>query len=151
MAQKLKPEATDLERRVLAHERILKTLIAYMSRTDPRFLDHLRKAFVKPMGRERREHDFIDKDSHSDSFIRAVVALHEAQKADGPPFADRRPSPSPDGLAGAAAMVFANADRVRTSYRNGIWTVTTDGVFAGDYSRQEYADAAAALERLKPS
>ncbi len=28
------PETTDLERRVLAHERILQALIAYMARTD---------------------------------------------------------------------------------------------------------------------
>jgi hypothetical protein len=39
------PESTDLERRVLAHERILKSLIAYMAQTESRFLNHLSKTF----------------------------------------------------------------------------------------------------------
>ncbi len=43
------PETTELERRVLAHERILQALIAYMARTEPRFVDHLRERFVEPM------------------------------------------------------------------------------------------------------
>jgi hypothetical protein len=40
-------ESTDLERRVLARERILQALIAYMARTESRFIDHLRPRFVE--------------------------------------------------------------------------------------------------------
>lgn len=146
---KIKPETTDLERRLLAHERILKTLIAYMSRSDPRFLDHLGKAFVQPMGMARREHDFVDTDSHAEEFIRAVTLLSEAQKTHGYPFAARkRPVAPAEGGTGTSAIVAP--ERVRTSYRNGIWTVTVDGEFAGDYSKQEYAETAAALARLRP-
>jgi hypothetical protein len=47
------PETTDLERRVLAHERVLQALIAYMARTEPRFVDHLRERFVEPMSMMR--------------------------------------------------------------------------------------------------
>jgi len=35
-------ENTDLERRVLAHERILQILIVHMAESEPKFLDRLR-------------------------------------------------------------------------------------------------------------
>ena len=35
-------ETTDLERRVRAHEKVLQALIAFMARTEQRFIDHLR-------------------------------------------------------------------------------------------------------------
>jgi hypothetical protein len=55
-------EPTDLEPRVLAHERILQALIAYMARTEPRFVDHLRERFVEPMELTRHEHDHRETD-----------------------------------------------------------------------------------------
>ncbi len=55
-------EPTDLERRVLTHERILQALIAYMARTEPRFVDHLRERFVEPMELTRHEHDHRETD-----------------------------------------------------------------------------------------
>ena len=68
------PEITDLERRVLAHERVLQALIAYMSRAEPRFVDHLRDRFVEPMKMARREQDHRDADDYAEEFIRAAEA-----------------------------------------------------------------------------
>ena len=48
----LKPassEATALERRVLAHERALQALIAYLIRSEPPHVDHSREVVVEPM------------------------------------------------------------------------------------------------------
>ena len=72
------PETTDLERRVLAHERVLQALIAFMARTEPRFVDHLRERFVEPMRMARHEHDHSETDDYAEEFIRAVMLIGEA-------------------------------------------------------------------------
>ena len=73
-------ETTDLERRVLAHERVLQSLIAYMSRAEPRFIDHLRDRFVEPMKMARREHDYRDVDDYAEEFIRAIMLVGDTSK-----------------------------------------------------------------------
>jgi hypothetical protein len=65
-----KPDSTDLERRVLAHERILQSLIAYMSHSEPRFVEHLKTRFVDTMSMARREQDYRDVDDYAEEFIR---------------------------------------------------------------------------------
>ena len=69
------PETTDLERRVLAHEKVLQPLIAFMARAEPRFVDHLKERFVEPMNMARREHDHRETDDYAEEFIRAVMLL----------------------------------------------------------------------------
>jgi hypothetical protein len=145
-----KPEITDLERRVLAHERILKSLIAYISLSEPHVLDHLSQSFVVPMETSRREQDYTETDDYAEEFIRAVVALGATQAA-------RERSPRPLGPMRRAdqfsigiepvAQPRAAADRVEARERNGIWRVTADGEFLGDYHTREAADAHAALAR----
>ena len=145
---KIKPEATDLERRVLAHEQILQSLSAYMSRSEPRFLDYLAKTFVEPMDMARREHDFTDTDSYAKDFVRAAAALNDAHPQEADVIKDEkdhiqlRTHAAPDGLTRAPWE-----DRVKTTFRNGIWTVVVDGEFAGDYSTRETAETAAAQVR----
>ena len=73
------PETTDLERRVLAHEKVLQALIAFMARTEPRFIDHLRARFVEPMSMARHEHDHRETDDYAEEFIRAVMLILEAR------------------------------------------------------------------------
>ncbi|WP_259972798.1 hypothetical protein [Leisingera caerulea] len=142
---------TDLERRVLAHERILQSLIAYMSRTDPRFLDHLKKRFVEPMAMVRHEHDHRNADDYAEEFIRAVMALGETKL---PKAASSRvlvkPLHKPEEKQTSAHPYrpTAEAERVRVRERNGIWEVKVDGVFHGDYHDKGNALAAAALARL---
>lgn len=144
----LSPETTELERRVLAHERILQSLIAFMSRSDPRFIDHLKRRFVEPMVMARREHDYIDVDDYAEEFIRAIMRLGEIRasrplKEPKGGAHDHRHTDAPDSGPRAA-----RPDRVQLHQRNGIWQMTIDGAFHGDYHRQENALAAAALARL---
>jgi hypothetical protein len=137
------PEATELERRVLAHERVLQALIAYMSRTEPRFLDHLRQRFVEPMKMARHEHEFRDADDYAEEFIRAVMLIGEkAAHMVSEDRQGRRPA-KPAGLAPAIRR-----DRVRALEKRGIWEVTVDGAFWGHYPQKEHALAAMALAKL---
>ena len=75
------PETTDLERRVLAYERIMKPLIAYISLSEPRFLDHLTESLAVPAEKSRREQDHSETDDHAELFFRAVMGLGAAQAA----------------------------------------------------------------------
>lgn len=147
-----KPDSTDLERRVLAHERILQSLIAYMSSSEPRFVGHLKTRFVDTMSMARREQDYRDVDDYAEEFIRAVINLGgtcapPVSNVSNPEKASKRPiklaldtvHPPVPGIA---------QDRVRVRERNGIWEVRVDGAFLGDYQKPEFAQAAAALAKL---
>jgi hypothetical protein len=145
------PDTTDLERRVLAHERILQSLIAFMSRTEPRFVDHLREKFVEPMAVTQHEHDYRDVDDYAEEFIRAVMLLGDKHAPEA--------TPTLEGVKPASGTKeertptrhnrsVAEPDRVQLRERNGIWEVKVDGAFRGDYHRKEHAIAAAALARL---
>mgnify|MGYP000851850800 CR=1 FL=1 len=147
------PESTELERRVLAHERILQALIAYMSRTEPRFIDHLRERFVEPMSMARHEHDYRETDDYAEEFIRAVMLLGEPRvpKAKEHEMTDMKPEP-PNSKGGRGSSMNRPAQRggVQVRERNGIWEVQVDGKFRGDYHQKEHALAAAALHKLSP-
>lgn len=145
------PDTTDLERRVLAHERILQSLIAYMSRTEPRFLDHLKKRFIDTMVVAQHEHNYRDVDDYAEEFIRAVMFLGEPSTPRAPdPQEGRMPFGKPGDQQSPEPALFPDLqpDRVQTQKRSGIWEVRVDGVFWGDYHQQEHARAAAALARL---
>ncbi|WP_371061423.1 hypothetical protein [Rhodosalinus sp. 5P4] len=146
-------EATDLERRVLAHERVLQALIAYMARAEPRFIDHLRERFVEPMRMARHEHDHRETDDYAEEFIRAVMLLGDvrAPKAKEPDVTDKQAVP-PKSSGGQGSSMNRPTLRggVQVHERNGIWEVRVDGRFRGDYHQKEHALAAAALHKLSP-
>lgn len=144
-------ETTDLERRVLAHERILQALIAYMARTEPRFIDHLRERFVEPMQMARHEHDHRETDDYAEEFIRAVMLLGEARaprQKDSKVTGEHPRSRRGTGGNGPSSSHEAQRERVEVHERNGIWKVKVDGRFRGDYHHKEPALAAAALLKL---
>ena len=147
------PETTDLERRMLAHERIVQALIAYMARTEPRFVDHLRERFVEPMKLTQREHDYRETGDYAAEFIRAVMLLGEARvpKAKEPEITVKQSVP-PKSRRGQGSYVNRPMQRdwVQVNERNGIWEVRVDGKFRGDYHQKEHALAAAALHKLSP-
>ena len=146
-----KPEATDLERRVLAHERVLQSLIAYMARTEPHFIDHLRERFVEPMSMARHEHNHRETDDYAAEFIRAVMLLGEvrAPKTKEPDVTDKQTVPSRSrGEQGTSMDRPAKGGGVQVCERNGVWEVRVDGKFRGDYHQKEQALAAAALHKL---
>ncbi|MGC9418301.1 MAG: hypothetical protein ACP5EN_04940 [Rhodovulum sp.] len=146
-------ETTDLERRVLAHERVLQALIAYMARTEPRFIDHLRERFVEPMRMANHEHDHRETDDYAEEFIRAVMLLGDvrAPKAKEPDVTDKQAVP-PRSKGAQEASMNGPEQRcgIQVHERNGIWEVRVDGKFRGDYHQKEHALAAAALHKLSP-
>ncbi len=145
------PETTDLERRVLAHERVLQSLIAYMARTEPRFIDHLRERFVEPMSTARHEHDHRETDDYAEEFIRAVMLLGKVStpKAKEPDVSGNRPVPPKSKEEKEYSTHWpARRGGVQVRERNGIWEVKVDGKFRGDYHQKEHALAAAALHKL---
>jgi hypothetical protein len=141
------PDATDLERRVLAHERILQSLIAYMARTEPRFTDHLRASFIDPMKLTRREHDYRDAHDYAEEFVRAVIALGER-----PVRPQAAPAPAAPSRASTQPAVFAAVrdppERVVLREHHGVWQIRVDGAFWGDYCEHDHALAALTLARL---
>jgi hypothetical protein len=146
-------ESTDLERRVLAHERILQALIAYMARTEPRFVDHLRERFVEPMRLTQHEHDHRETDDYAAEFMRAVMLLGEAlvPKAKEPEMTIKQPVPlKSKSEQGSSMNRPPQRGGVQVRERNGIWEVQVDGKFRGDYHQKEHALAAAALHKLSP-
>lgn len=145
------PETTDLERRVLAHERILQSLIAYMSRTEPRFIDHLRERFVEPMAMARHEHDYRDVDDYAGEFIREVIRIGEIPESKSTRERERVASVRvPEGKRTPAppSHPVGQPERVQLMERGGIWELRVDGAFWGDYHFKEHALAAAALAKL---
>ena len=143
------PIATELERRVLAHERILQSLIAYMSRTEPRFVDHLRERFVETMKMARHEHDYRDVDDYAEVFIRAVMMMGEPGKpshSDDPK--QRAPLQQTTASRAQKLRQSSTPDRVQIKKTNGIWRVTVDCEFWGDFNSEEQALAAMALAKL---
>jgi hypothetical protein len=139
---------------VLAHEKVLQALIAYMARTEPRFIDHLRERFVEPMSMARHEHDHRETDDYAEEFIRAVMLIGEvrAPNQKEPEVTDKQPVPPRSKGAQEFFYGPAKAQRggVQVRERNGIWEVKVDGKFRGDYHQKEHALAAAALHKLSP-
>jgi hypothetical protein len=70
-------EATDLERRVLAHEWILQVLIAHMAEAEPKFLNRLKAIFTKHHAPSESEQDFSGTAQYAEQFIRNIEKLME--------------------------------------------------------------------------
>lgn len=67
------PENTDLERRVLAHERILQVLIAHMAESEPKFLDRLKDLFTEQRQPGAYEQDHTDTAGYAEQFVHQVI------------------------------------------------------------------------------
>jgi uncharacterized damage-inducible protein DinB len=65
-------EDTELERRVLAHERILRALIRHMAEQEPEFLARLKKTFGRGHNLGEDEQDYTSTQQYADQFIRAI-------------------------------------------------------------------------------
>lgn len=70
-------ENTDLERRVLAHERILQTLIAHIAEDEPKFLDRLRVSFSHTHTLGADEHDYVGTEQYAQQFVRQIEVMQE--------------------------------------------------------------------------
>ena len=138
-------EGTDLERRVLAHERILQVLIAHMAETEPKFVAQLNAVFGEALPASRREYDFTDTDAYADQFVRKVVQLveHHGQRSKV-----REPAPHPNDLsqADAPSAGVSVVTQLEVKRHAGIWEIIRDGQFYGHYDEDQPAfDAAEAV------
>ncbi|WP_370031071.1 hypothetical protein [Qipengyuania mesophila] len=68
----MEPEETDLERRVLAHARILQTLIRFLAEEQPEILSRMKGAFGAGHNIGEYEQNFSSTEQYGDMFIRAV-------------------------------------------------------------------------------
>lgn len=148
-----KSDFAGLERRVLAHERILHSLIVYLSRTEPQFFEHLETRLVGTISTTHREQACAAVDNYAEELIRAVNSLGEtcigpASKVSNSETAAKRPTIKPVQDWVQVPTATGELDRVRVRERDGIWEVRVDGVFLGNYKKTEHARAAAALARL---
>jgi hypothetical protein len=73
-------ENTDLERRVLAHERILQVLISHMAESEPKFLDRLKAIFTRHHTLGADEQNFTGTEQYAEQFIRQIEILVERKK-----------------------------------------------------------------------
>jgi len=74
-------ENTDLERRVLAHERILRALIRHIAEEQPDILMRLKQTFSLDHVLGEDEQDYVSTQQYGDQFIRAIE-LAIARQAD---------------------------------------------------------------------
>ncbi|MEL6707547.1 MAG: hypothetical protein AAFP79_04640 [Pseudomonadota bacterium] len=65
-------ENTDLERRVLAHERILQALIRHMAEGEPDFLSRLSRTFGRGHTLGQDEQDHVSTKQYGEQFIEAI-------------------------------------------------------------------------------
>lgn len=80
----MEPEETDLERRVLAHARILQTLIRFLAEERPEIVTRLKSAFGAGHNIGEYEQNFSSTAQYGDIFIRAVEKEMSQQKGPAP-------------------------------------------------------------------
>jgi hypothetical protein len=141
-------ENTILERRVLAHEQILQALIAHMTETEPRFLERLTQTFCVPMQMTLREHDFTDTESYAEEFIRTVVRLGERRTRKSPETVRDHPldNLAPSNNTGDT-LTSITPSPFQINHASGVWHVTKDGNFYGNYFEERHASEA--VERAR--
>lgn len=154
---------TDLERRVLAHERILQFLIGELGHDDPPLLDRLALRFA-PQGRGADAHEHTDAEDYAEQFVREIrklgedrpapvpvrakkpdndaVAVPLAALAKGAPASSPAPPPAPAPAPAPAQVPVA----VGVRKRSGVWEVRTNDGHHGDYRQRSDAIEAALTE-----
>jgi hypothetical protein len=130
-------ENTELERRVLAHEQILQALMAQLADSEPGFLDRMLERFATAR-RGSYEHDYVETADYAEAFLHEVIRLGRSptsRAAHGPMVAPILAPPSVEPAREATV--------IRTASTRGVWHVTRDDVFLGDYLAEAPARAAA--------
>lgn len=125
-------ETTDLERRVLAHERILQALIAHMVETEPKFLERLSETFSHPVRLEPERFDHVDTAAYAARFVREIIRLGEQAGAQVSSQAalwdDLWPTFGEPGLVNENIPV-----RFEIRRRDELWEVMRNGRLIGAY------------------
>ncbi len=147
------PKMNDNEKDRLAYERILlQSLVAHLSWTEPRFVNHLRERFFAPMAEVLRGHDRTAADDRGDAFIRSILRIIDRPT---PEIQDEAQVEAADTAGDGGTLLPKSAsftkklqaDRVEIIEVDEAWEVRVDGIFWGDYFDQESARVAAELVR----
>lgn len=144
-------EDTDLERRVLAHERILQALIAHMAEGEPTFFARLSAVFSDPAFVGRREHDYTDTHDYAHQFIEEVARIMARRSEHGmapDPAQQETVAQDPATDAAIPRREGAPVTLLEVSKRSGVWAVTKDGKFYGHYIGDQSAFNAAEAEAM---
>jgi hypothetical protein len=138
-------ENTDLERRVLAHEQILQALMAHLAAEQPNFLDRVQERFasVRPGAYDR---DDIETADYAEAFLGEVARLGRTRGAAGAGVA------TPAGSSSSRPPPEDDSTLIHSARSGGVWHVTRNGAFLGDYlseapARREAARAAREIEQ----
>ena len=126
-------ENTELERRVLAHEQILQALMAQLAHADPSFLDRMSEQF-SGSGRAAYEYERIETADYAEAFLREVRRIRDRPSTGAAKRVEQslsRPTPAPSQAP--------HPVMIRVARRSGVWHVTKDGVFLGDYIAEDPA------------
>jgi hypothetical protein len=138
-------ENTDLERRVLAHERVLQVLIAQLASNNPSVLDALRTSFIVET-RRGYQHDYVETDDYAEQFMVEVNRL--IRRLPQEHAADLKVEATAPASTTNQQETARSSDLIRTELRHGVWRVTRNDTFQGDYLTQQPAvDAAVKLAR----
>jgi hypothetical protein len=134
-------QATDIERRVAAHDQILQALIAYLVESDTKILEHMREALSQPVK--------IGPDAFTDSAAYAARFVREVIRRDVARFPAASPSPTAlwDDLwptSGEDQLLNENVPvRFEILQRDDMWEVLRNGKLCGGYiSRKNALEAA---------
>jgi hypothetical protein len=133
-------ENADLERRVLAHEQILQALMAQLAEGEPGFLDRMLERFASAR-RGAHEHDYVETADYAEALLHEV--MHLRRMAAVKPTASR-PAPAREVRGAEPQNATPRTTMVRTARSGGVWHVTCDDVFLGDYHAEGPLRAAAA-------
>ena len=140
-------DVEDLERRVIAHARILQSLIVHIAKDQPHFISHFENCFVETMKMSQHEQDHHEIEDYTEEFIRKVRStLQKSQKVDSttsvriskPHFLDNNHS--------EVITITGENKGVKIVKDGEIWHVKLDGSFWGDFHTRD--DALSALSRL---
>lgn len=135
-------ENTDLERRVLAHEQILQALMAQLAEGQPQFLDRMHDRFASAR-RGSHEHDYVETADYAEAFLREVKRLGRGGR---PP---DRPAQSAIALTLSPIALDSSSAAIRCARTGGVWRVTCNAAFVGDYFSEIAARDAAGVVAAK--
>ena len=132
-------ENTDLERRVLAHEQILQALMAQLAEGQPDFLTRMTRRFAARY-RAAHQHDCVETADYAEAFLNEVVRIRDRGHAPDLGHSEAAVAPhSPwQPLSNNDPMVVISVRR-----SGGVWHVSQDGSFYGDYLAEAPAREAA--------
>lgn len=133
------PENTDLERRVLAHEQILQSLLAELGERDPGLLKAITERF-SPARRGAHEQDFTETADYAEAFVHEVSRV---RRAPAPRAAPERKGAREEAFDRQPLSRLDGAIQIAGAKLHGVWHVSRDGSFVGDYFERNAALCAA--------